>query len=146
MKTVNNNSIWLPAIFEDFFVENNLNKRNNFSTIKSPALNVIENFTMFVIELAAPGFQKNSFTIEVEEDTLKIKASVQKEANESSDKTEETRYLRREFSINDFERSFKLPEDIQVDDIQANYENGVLSITLPKMEKKKAEKRMVEIS
>lgn len=144
MKTVNKNSIWLPGLLDNFFFENKLDSFNhNYETFSIPTVNIIENFPNFVVELAAPGLQKEDFTIEVEEDTLKIaskKVEVKKE--DASD----SHYRRREFNYKTFERSFKLPESIKTEDIQANYENGILRVTLPKMEEKKALKKMVEIS
>ncbi|MBK5215103.1 MAG: Hsp20/alpha crystallin family protein, partial [Flavobacteriaceae bacterium] len=122
--------------------ENRLDALNNYETFSIPAINIIENFPNFVVELAAPGLQKEDFTIEVEEDTLKIASKKVEEKKEETD----SQFKRREFNYKSFERSFKLPENIKTEDIQANYENGVLRVTLPKMEEKKALKKMVEIS
>lgn len=142
MKTVNNNSIWLPAIFEDLFTQNRLDTFNNYEIFSTPAVNIIENFSNFVVELAAPGFNKEDFKIEVEEDTLIISSKKESVREEKED----SQFVKREFNYESFERSFKLPEDIQTDEILAKYENGVLRVTLPKTEKKKELKRMVEIS
>lgn len=141
MKTVNNNSIWIPALFEDLFTQNKLDSFNNYEIFSTPAVNIIESLSNFVVELAAPGFDKKDFQIEVEEDTLMISSK-----KESVEEKEDSQFVKREFNYESFERSFKLPEDIQTDEILANYENGVLRVTLPKMEKKKELKRMVEIS
>eukprot|EP00657_Telonema_sp_P-1_P000787 TRINITY_DN1154_c0_g1_i5.p1 TRINITY_DN1154_c0_g1~~TRINITY_DN1154_c0_g1_i5.p1 ORF type:complete len:143 (+),score=28.12 TRINITY_DN1154_c0_g1_i5:180-608(+) len=84
-------------------------------------------------ELAAPGLKKENITIEAEENILKI-ASKSVEDNVDNDKT---RYTRREFNYKNFERSFKLPENIKIEDINASYESGILRITLPKIEEKK---------
>ncbi len=148
MKTVNKNSIWLPGLLDNLFLENQLDALNNYETFSIPAINIIENLPNFVVELAAPGLKKEDFTIEVEEDTLKI-ASKRVEEKKSQEKKEEisdSRFIKREFDYKSFERSFKLPENIQIEDVQANYENGVLRVTLPKMEEKKVLKKMVEIS
>ncbi len=143
MKTVRNNNLWLPAIFEDMFLDNRSDLLNNYEIFSTPALNIIENIPNFVVEIAAPGIDKKDFKIEVQEDILKISA---KKVVESEEKDEDSQFLKREFNYQEFERSFKLPEDVQQDKILANYENGVLKITLPKKEEKKAFKKMVEIS
>ncbi len=144
MKTVNKNSIWLPELLDSFFFENKLDAFNhNYETFSIPTVNIIENLPNFVVELAAPGLQKEDFTIEVEEDTLKISS---KKVEEKTEETNDSSFIRREFNYKSFERSFKLPENIKVEDIQASYENGVLRVTIPKMEEKKALKKMVEIS
>lgn len=142
MKTVNKNSIWLPGLLDNLFMENRIDALNNYETFSIPAINIIENLPNFVVELAAPGLQKEDFTIEVEEGTLKIASKIEEKKEESND----SNFKRREFNYKSFERTFKFPEDIKVEDIQANYENGILRVTLPKMEEKKALKRMVEIS
>lgn len=150
MKTVNKSNIWFPGLLDDLFLENKLDALNNYETFSTPAVNIIENFPNFVVELAAPGLQKENFTIEVEEDTLKIASK--KIETDSADKEEkkvaknDSQYRRQEFNYKSFERSFKLPENIEVENIQANYENGILRVTLPKMEEKKVLKKMVEIS
>ena len=142
MKTVNKNSIWLPGLLDNLFLDNRLDALNNYETFSTPAVNIIENFPNFVVELAVPGLAKENFTIEVEEDTLKIAS---KQVEEKKDETD-SHFRRREFNYKNFERSFKIPENIKTEEIQANYENGVLRVTLPKMEEKKAFKKMVEIS
>jgi len=142
MKTVNKNSIWLPELFENLFLENKLDALNNYETFSIPAVNIIENFPNFVVEIAAPGLSKEDFSIEVEEDTLKISS----EKATQEEKNNDSHYRKREFNYESFERSFKLSENIEIDKIQAKYENGILKVTLPKMEEKKVLKKMVEIS
>ncbi|MBB6682711.1 Hsp20/alpha crystallin family protein [Aequorivita sp. 609] len=147
MKTVNNNNMWLPNLLDNIFLENRLDRLNNYETFSNPAVNIIENLSNFVIELAAPGLHKENFSIEVEEDTLKIAYKEVKESQEQEQKNDNAvQYKRREFNFGSFEKSFKLPENVKVEDILANYEDGVLKVTLPKMEEKKVLKRMVEIS
>ena len=147
MKTVNNNNMWLPNLLDNIFLENRLDRLNNYETFSNPAVNIIENLSNFVIELAAPGLHKENFSIEVEEDTLKIAYKEVKESQEQEQKNDNAvQYKRREFNFGSFEKSFKLPENVRVEDILANYEDGVLKVTLPKMEEKKVLKRMVEIS
>jgi HSP20 family protein len=145
MKTVNNTNMWLPSLLDNLFLDSRLDAMNNYETFSIPAVNIIENLPNFVVELAVPGLQKENFAIEIEEDTLKIASKVVANTENTEDE-KDTQFLRREFNFKSFERSFKLPENIKSEDIQANYENGVLKITLPKMEEKKAMKKMVEIS
>ena len=145
MKTLNREDIWFPAIFEDLFFENKLDVPNKFKTFSTPAVNISENLSSFVIELAAPGLKKEDFSIEIEEETLVISA---KQASEQEEKIEndDSKYQKREFNYKEFTRSFKLPENIKSEDIEAAYTEGILKVSLPKMEEKKALKRMVEIS
>lgn len=143
MKTLNKNNIWFPEFLENIFLENSLDTLKNYETFSTPAVNIIENLPNFVLELAVPGLNKEDFAIEIEEDTLKITS---KKVEEKEEGLKDLKFLKKEFNYTSFERSFKLPENIETDNIQANYENGVLKVTLPKMEEKKALKKMVEIS
>lgn len=143
MKTVNKKNVWLPELLDNLLFDNRLDVfQNNYETFSIPAVNIIENFPNFVVELAVPGFQKDDFTIEVEEDTLLIAS---KNIYEKTTENATPRFIKKEFNFQGFERSFQLPDTIKTEDIQANYENGILRITLPK-EEKKALKKMVEIS
>lgn len=152
MKTVNKSNFWFPSLLDNLILENKLDVLNNYETFSNPAVNIIENFPNFVVELAVPGLEKNDFSIEVEEDTLKIATKVNdpdssdKDVKEKGDTENNPKFLRREFSYKKFERTFKLPENIEVENIAANYDSGILRVTLPKMEEKKVLKKMVEIS
>lgn len=143
MKTINRNGVWLPSLLDNLFLDSKLDALNNYETFSIPAVNILENLPNFVVELAVPGLNKEDFSIEVEEDTLKIAS---KKVEEKKEESTEPLYKRKEFNYKSFTRSFKLPENIKTEEIQANYENGVLRVTLPKMEEKKAFKKMVEIS
>ncbi len=145
MKTVNKESIWFPAILEDLFFENKIDVPNNFKTFSTPAVNITENLSNFTVELAAPGLKKENFSIEIEEETLKISANDTSEVEEKNENSD-SRIQRREFNYKEFTRSFALPENIISDDIQATYTDGVLRVSLPKKKEEKILKRMVEIS
>jgi HSP20 family protein len=93
-----------------------------------PSVNIIDTETAFLIELAAPGLQKDAFKIELEKNQLIV--SAQKPAADETQKT--LKYMRREFTFATFKRSFQLPENIAIDNIGAQYENGILTLTLPK--------------
>ena len=71
-----------------------------------------------------------------------VKAQKETESKEKKDS-----YTRKEFNFSSFERSFSIPENVDADGILAKYENGILHITLPKMEKTSPEEgRMIEIA
>ena len=94
--------------------------------------NIKNEETRFVIELAAPGFEKSDFKIELDEGVLTVHAS--KEAGEGTEDTKEG-YTHREFAFKAFKRTFNLPEDrIELDSIKAEYQSGILSVVLPKRE------------
>lgn len=92
-----------------------------------PAVNVQETDESFVVELMAPGFDKEDFKVTTENGLLTIEASVE---NEDEEKTEN--YTRREFTLNSFSRSFTLPENIELENINAKYDKGMLVLVLAK--------------
>lgn len=94
-----------------------------------PAVNITENAKDFVIELAAPGLEKKDFKVETDNNVLTISAE-----KKTEEKKETKNYSRREFSCNSFSRSFNLPDNSVVDKIVAEYQNGILKLTLPKKE------------
>ena len=93
----------------------------------TPSVNIVENTKDFKIELAAPGLEKKDFKIEVDKDVLTI--SVEKEKEKSEGKKN---YTRKEYSYNAFSRSFNVPENSVPDKINAEYNNGILTLSLPK--------------
>jgi HSP20 family protein len=110
-----------------------------------PSVNIKETDEAYEMEMAVPGMAKEDFTIQLNNNSLII--SAQKEHKEEEDNRSE-RYTRKEFSYHSFSRTFKLPEGlIQGDKIEAKYENGILSITVPKTEEAKPKpSRQIEIS
>ncbi|MEN9609266.1 MAG: hypothetical protein RLZZ628_80 [Bacteroidota bacterium] len=99
-----------------------------------PAVNIIENEHAFKIELAAPGLAKEAFKVHIEKGQLTISAT-QKAATETPNPTE-IRYTRREFNYSTFKRHFELPDNVDATQIKAAYEQGVLTLTIPKIEPK----------
>ncbi|MGB0524026.1 MAG: Hsp20/alpha crystallin family protein, partial [Flammeovirgaceae bacterium] len=97
---------------------------------------VKENETSFGIEVAAPGFKKEDFKVALEDGNLVISAEVKTETEDKNEK-----FTRKEFSAQSFRRAFSLPEVVDAAQIDANYENGILFINLPKREEVVADKR-----
>lgn len=94
-----------------------------------PAVNVRETENEFKLELAAPGKSKDDFNIQIENASISISSE-----NETSDETNEESYTRKEYSFNSFKRSFRLPQNANSDEINAKYDNGILIVSIPKME------------
>jgi len=118
--------------FDDIFNNNISTFVGNDFASNVPSVNISETADDFKIELAAPGLEKSDFDIHVEKDQLTI--SVKKE---SSNEVSDEKVTRKEFNYSSFKRSFHLPKDVKSDAIEANYENGVLEIALPKKEEAK---------
>ena len=118
----NKNGNPFPSVLSDFF-DNDKFFSNRFFEKEFerslPAVNIKENNNEFNIEFAAPGFNKNDFKINVEENMLTISAEKEEEKNE-----EKNRFTRKEFSYNSFSRSFTLPQTVNADKIDAKYNEG----------------------
>ena len=145
MKVVKKNDLWFPSIFDEFFTENRLDVPN-YENFRKPAVNISENFATFVIDLAVPGYKKEQFAIEIEKDVLKVSSNFAPKRDSADTDNKKNQFTRKEFSYGKFSRSFTLPETVNVEDIKAEYTDGILSITLPKKEVKEDIKKMVEIS
>ncbi|MCO6492073.1 MAG: Hsp20/alpha crystallin family protein [Phaeodactylibacter sp.] len=131
----------LDRIFDEFFNSRFPATYSNGNSLKGrPAVNVIENGEGFRIELAAPGLEKQDFSVNVDKNILRI------EANKEFKAAEGETYKRREFGFYEFKRSFQLPETINTAGIEANYKDGLLLILLPKKEEaKEKQARSIEI-
>ncbi len=101
----------------------------------TPTVDISETDKAFEIQLAIPGVKKSEVDISVENDQLTISGerTMESESNEKN-------FHSRESYFGTFSRSFTLPEIVNVDKIDAKQENGILSILLPKDEKKTAKK------
>ena len=98
----------------------------------TPATNITETNQAYQLEMAVPGFSKEDFKIDLEKEILSI--SNVKENEEKMSENADPQYLMREFGRRNFCRSFKLNEEIDKESISAEYQNGILMITLPKKE------------
>jgi len=124
---------------EDFFNTDIFNKPF-ISTEFLPAVNIRDEEGSYEIEMSAPGFKKEDFKITSENGMLTISGDM------SSEHTEEKKnYTRKEFSSSSFSRSFSLPDNIEEDQVRANYENGLLKISLKKSVKSIPNKKEISI-
>lgn len=114
-------------LLSDFFDNDRFFDSDWFKKQSVPAVNVKEKEKSFEIEVAAPGLSKKDFNIMVENGVLTI-SSEKKEEKEQKEKD----YTRQEFSYSSFSRSFTLPENVNEDDVKANYEDGLLKLTVAK--------------
>lgn len=123
----------LPTLFERLFENDMLDWSNrNYSITNTtlPSVNIKENEEGFEVEMAIPGMDKGDFKIELNQDVLTI-SSEKKVENEVK---EGEHFTRREFSYQSFSRSFTLPNTVDNEKINAKYENGILSVAIPKRE------------
>ena len=132
-----------PAVksFEDYFdgffspAPSFFREGKNF-----PAVNVSESKDKFSVELLAPGRKKEDFKIHVNGNLLEISSEQKEETS-----TEGENYTRKEFKLSSFSRTFSLPETVNAANINAEYADGILKLTLPKKEEAK-EKGKIQIA
>ncbi|MBL7757443.1 MAG: Hsp20/alpha crystallin family protein [Chitinophagaceae bacterium] len=125
----------IPSVFDDFFKPWNEWFENGGMIgrmLKVPAVNITEHEKEYQVALAAPGLKKDDFKIDMDGNMVTI-SSEKEESKEDKDK----RYTRKEYSYSSFSRSFTLPEDVNRDKIEAKYEDGVLTLLLPRKEEVK---------
>lgn len=127
----------VPSLLDNFFEGNLLDwNSSNFADKDStlPAVNVKETDNEFQLEVAAPGMKKEDFKLNYANGNLTISSEKKSEHEEK----EGEKVTRKEFSYQSFQRTFSVSQDaVDVDKIEAKYENGILHITLPKREEVK---------
>jgi len=105
-----------------------------------PSVNTREADDAYFIEVDLPGVKKEDIDIKVDENVLTI-SGVRKLKEEQK----EEEFYKVESMYGKFERSFSLPEDADVDNIEAHSENGVLEIKIPKVQKVENKPKKIEI-
>jgi len=120
-----------PVTANDYFAPwNEWLGGSNFSRITVPALNVSEDSDHYQVTVAVPGLEKKDFDIKVEGDVLTISATSKKEP-----KNDKKKYRRWEYCYSSFSRAFTLPADVNIEAITASYDQGILTLNLPRNEK-----------
>lgn len=125
-------SVTLPMMKTAFTAEE---MPDHFKVMR-PAANITENEKEFQIELAVPGFSRETITIDNESNILNVKGTV-------SENQSEHEYHLRQFGISSFARSFRMPENADMESVEAIYSNGILKIVIAKVQK--PEPRKIEI-
>lgn len=115
-----NNDYDLNDLFDDMVC--NWGVRNS----TYPAVNVYENPNAFVLEASLPGYTSKDVDIKIDKHVLHL-------TSEMKEKKDDRKYIVRERHSVKFDRAFSLPEGINESAIEAQFKNGLLTITLPKL-------------
>ena len=116
----------MNRLFEDVFTGQREGKELVASTW-APAVDIFETENDLVMTAEVPGIDEKDIEIKIEDNTLILKG-----ARKFEKETKEENYHRIERSYGSFYRAFTLPNSIDPEKIQAEHENGVLKITMPK--------------
>ncbi len=130
MMTRNNN--YLDDFFNDFC---------NWGVMNStyPSVNIFEDSKAFYLEASLPGYTSDDVTINVDKHVLHI-------SSEKTSKKDDRKYVIRERNNMKFDRAFSLPEGINEGAIEAEFKNGILTVTLPKVPVQQPKKITVKVS
>lgn len=130
------NNFWNDDLIENFWA-NTMAPMAGFG--RGFRADVRENEKEYIVEAELPGVDKNQIDVHLENDILTISAKQSNVTNE-----EKHNYIRRERSFGEFRRSFML-ENVREEGVTAEYNNGILKVTLPKKIEGKARGRKIDI-
>lgn len=105
-----------------------------------PSVDLAETKDKIIVTAELPGLDAKDVSVSLMGDLLTIKGEKKKETEE---KDEHTHIIERYYGA--FERSFRLPENVQADKIEANFEKGILKVTLPKTEESKKKEISINV-
>ncbi|AAB85357.1 heat shock protein, class I [Methanothermobacter thermautotrophicus str. Delta H] len=103
------------------------------------SMDVMETDDAIIIKTDLPGVKKEDINIELTENTISISAVFEEEVE-----IKEADFIKKERKYGEAKREMRLPEKIRVEDASAKFENGVLTVELPKVEVKKKQTLKVE--
>ena len=127
-------------MFDDFFNNDWMPKMK----ATAPAVNVKEDANAYTMELAVPGIKKEFCRVNINADGNLEVAIENKLEHKEENMTEH--FLRREFSYSNYQQTYVLPDDIVKDHIAPKVDNGVLTITMPKVSKDEVKQIQRQIS
>ena len=126
----------VDSLFDRFF--DRATDEDSTSAVWAPQTDLMETDDAFQLRLDVPGMSKDDIEINLQNGTLTVSGE------RTSERTEEgEEYVRVERAFGNFHRTFSLPDAVDEDSIKAIYENGVLSIHVPKTEE--STRRQIEI-
>lgn len=131
--TKRNNSYDLFDAFDDFFRPVFFDEQRDLRT------NIKETADTYELDIEMPGYSKEQIKVALENGYLTVSAS-----KESKEEDNRKHYLRKEISES-CSRSYYVGDDVTQNDIKAKYENGMLSISVPKSQPKKIQSSFIAI-
>lgn len=117
----------LPNVFDDI-LKPWISNTAWGKILNMPAVNITENEEGYKLSLAIPGVSKDNLSIEIEGDIITISAESEEDTEDIQDN-----YTHQEYNYSSFSRSFTLPDEVNSDAIEATFNDGVLTVLLPKV-------------
>jgi HSP20 family protein len=133
--------------FDEFFPRNWMQSffRRSFPDMEPafggriPKVDVIDRDQEIIVKAELPGVSKENLDVSLNENVLTIRATSQQEK-----KDEREQYYRRELSRGEFQRSLRLPTNVNVDQAKASFRDGILDLVIPKTEASKRQSIKIE--
>ena len=123
------------SLFDSLFNNTMDSVFNNYRTVSVPKVDVKETENAYSLDMELPGRTENDVNIELDHNTLTI-SSKKEETTEKSEGTEKNnnsgKWLIRERRTSEFSRSFRLPEDVDNENVKATFKNGSLNVMMPR--------------
>jgi len=126
-------SLFDSGLFDDIF---NLNINNDLA-VRTPLNDIIENENEFIVESVLAGVKKEDISLDINDGILTIKAERRSETD--------GKYNRKESFYGKYEKSFSLPDNVNVDKIDAEFVDGILKLNIPKLENDPKISKVIEI-
>ena len=127
-------------LFDTFFNDSRLPASAGNGNTWAPRVDVIESDAAYVISAELPGLEDKDVEVTVADGVLTLKGE-----KNAAEEEERENYFRKERVYGRFERSFRLPEEVEANKVMANFKNGVLTVGVPKSEEAQSVVHKVEI-
>lgn len=143
LQLVPSRSLLFPTrdIWNRFFSDDSVSTLLNENGDWMPAFDISESEKEYKVSAELPGIDIKDLEVTLNEGVLTIKGEKRQESEEKEDN-----YLRIERSYGSFDRSFRLPEGVESNKIDAKYKDGILSLTIPKAKETKAKKIKISVN
>jgi HSP20 family protein len=129
----------VDRLFDSFFGAGGQRHGAGASVLRAPETDVIETEREIRVVTEMPGLKRENIEVDVENNVLTVRGEKREERTEG----EQGRFHLAERRYGTFSRSFVLPRDVDADSIQARFDDGVLTVTIPKSEK--ARRRRIDV-
>ncbi len=110
-----------------------------------PAVEIKQSEKEYTVKVQLPGVKKDDIEVELDNDFMTITAEIEEEKDEKEQKEKNMKYHTCEFRYGKYKRTISFDQPVRIDEADAQYKNGVLTIMLPKQQVEEAKTRKLEI-
>lgn len=110
-----------------------------------PAVEIKQSEKEYTVKVQLPGVKKEDIEVELDNDFMTITAEIEEEKDEKEQKDKNMKYHTCEFRYGKYKRTISFDQPVRIEEADAQYKNGVLTIILPKQQVEEAKTRKLEI-